>query len=59
MCMISSMFEYLACLITSATNEEFLTVCAASEDSPPHLLDDNQMSISDYKGCTDVNMQRS
>ena len=49
---ISSMFD-------SATNEQFLTVCAASEDFPHRLLDDNQISISYDNGCNDVNMQRS
>ena len=50
--------DTFACLIISATDEQFL-VCAASEDFPHRLLDDNGISMSDYNGCTDVNMQRS
>ena len=44
----------LACLIISAKNDQFLTVCAASEDFPHRLLDDNRTSISNYSGCTEA-----
>ena len=43
--------KYLACLIISATNEQLLTVSAASEYFPHRLLDHSQISISDYNGC--------
>ena len=41
----------LPCLIISAKNDQFLTVCAASEDFPHRLLDDNRTSILNYNSA--------
>ena len=42
----------MACLITSATNDKFLNLCAGSENFLERLSDKTRISISDYKECS-------